>query len=178
MRILAAFALCVAAACTSSGGSSRSSESTAAQGESVRLTVRDFRSGAQFELVSQSLVSALDQYSKVAPDASRKVQDDELLTALRDYLEKEGLAELAAPGKAPGFSSGTKAWTLEVEDASGVRHLLATPQTPAEDMKRMRSLLDAVLATYNETQGWQAVDIKAKHGEDYFNRQRPTVKKP
>lgn len=182
MRILLVLLLVSFAACTSSG-SSRSSTTaadgtTAPRGEAIRMTVRDYRSSARFELVSQALVGALEQYSTLAPDASRKVQDDELMTALRDYLEGEGWSELAQRGKAPELTDGAKAWTLEVEDARGARFVLATPETPKADMQRMRALLDAVLATYNETQGWQAVDIKARTGEDYFQRQQPTVKKP
>lgn len=173
-------ALCLAGACTSSSGSRpSSSDPAAAQArEPVRMTVADYRSSAVFELVNEAHTSAIDQYSKVATDAARKVQEDELMLALRDYLEQEGLSKLAQPGKAPTFAKGTKAWTLEVDDARGLRHLVATPSTPPEDMKKMRGLLEAVLATYNETQGWQAVDIRAKHGEDYFNQQRPAVKNP
>ncbi|MBI5432558.1 MAG: hypothetical protein HZA52_06990 [Planctomycetes bacterium] len=181
MRLSILLALCLAGACTSSGGERPSSSDSAAAAqarEAVRMTVADYRSSAVFELVNQAHTSAIDQYSKVATDAARKVQEDELMLALRDYLEEEGLSKLAQPGKAPTFAKGTKAWTLEVDDARGLRHLVATPGTPPEDMKKMRGLLEAVLATYNETQGWQAVDIRAKHGEDYFNEQRPAVKNP
>jgi hypothetical protein len=185
LRLARALSLCLAAACTSSGGSrpadgepSAAPSRAPATAESVRMTVRDYRSGASFELVSQAHTAPLDQYSKVAADASRKVQEDELMRALRDYLEDQGLARLALPGAAPALAAGSKAWTLEVADARGVRHVVATPETPAEDMKRLRALLDAVLATYNETQGWQAVDLRSRRAEDYFNRQQPAVKKP
>lgn len=183
-RTILLLALCLSGACTSASGGPDASGATdsnsagKSQGEAVSMIVTDYRSGAVFELVSQAHTAALDQYSKVAADASRKVQDDELMTALRDYLVDEGLDELAQPGKAPRLAKGAKAWTLEVSDAKGARHVIATPQTSADDMKRMRTLLDAVLATYNETQGWQAVDIKAKRGDEYFEQTRPTGKNP
>lgn len=185
MRATFVFVLClataVAAGCTSSGAPNRASAdsaATAAKGESVRMTINDYRSGATFELVNRSHTDALDQYSKISSSASRKVQDDELMTALRDYLEDEGFEKLAHSGSAPTFSKDTKAWTLELADAKGTRHVVATPQTPIEDMKAMRKLLDAVLATYNETQGWQAVDIKSKRAEDYFRAKSSSGKNP
>jgi hypothetical protein len=183
MRSLTILVLLLIAACTSSGGASSTSASPAAtapakQGQPLRMTVCDYRSGAVFELVNQSHTSAVEQYSKLAGSASRKVQDDEIMSALRAYLDDQGFARLSQVGKAPTYTKGAKAWTLEVADAHGERFLLATPQTGADDMQALRTMLDAVLATYNETQGWQAVDIKAKRGEDYFNDQRPAVKKP
>jgi hypothetical protein len=170
----------LAQSCTSSGAprQAASASTEASKGEAVRMTVADYRSGATFELVNQAHTTAIDQYSKVSTDASRKVQDDELMFALRDYLVDEGFDDLARSGAAPALAHGTKAWTLELADGKGARHLVATPETSADDMKAMRKLLEAVLATYNETQGWQAVDIKSKRGEDYFQGKRSTGKNP
>ncbi len=161
--------LAALAACSSPRGSTSApqagdttadSSATATKGDPLRMTVTQFQNGAVFELVNRSHSDPVEQYSTVRSDASRKVQDDKLMAALRDGLRDNGYDKLAHSGRAPALATGTRAWTLEIESKDGTSYILATPETPADTLKKMRELRDAVIEVYNRTQGWQSVEIK------------------
>lgn len=179
LRFLACVLVSCLAACASSSRPASSADANAPAGpsQSVRLAVTDFRTAATFELVSESHTGYLEQYSTVRNDASRKVQDDEVMTALRAYMRERGYDRYARSGRAPALERGAKAWVLEADGPDGPTHALVTPSTSGDELQTLREIREVVLEAYNRTQGWQAVEVK--DGQLPFKKPEfPGQKKP
>ncbi len=142
----------------SAGCASSPSGAEAAAGEPLRLTFVDHRTHQVCELVNQSHTDRLTYYSTPRGDASTKVQEDEVMRDLLEWLEDHDLDDYAVAGPAPRMGGGTF-WTLEIEGPGGIVHVTETQATPVEDKEGLRQLMQAVLQTYNVTPGYQAVSV-------------------
>lgn len=157
------------AGCASSGGSS-----ARADGRALRVTFVDYRTSQRLELVNEAHTSRLEQYSEIRNDAMRKVQSDEVMGALVDYLYDEGFAERATPGPMTPGGGGRLLWGLEIVEGDGEpSHVTETKGLTAAEKQDLRQLSFAFLSTYNATYGAQAVEVQA--GQSPFKApERPT----
>lgn len=159
--LLLASAGVLLASCSATSGS-RGDDGDPADGEPVRMRLVHYLQDIRFELVSEAHTPRLEQYSTVADKewlkASRKVASNKWMSGLRDFLEKQGYDEDAKPGASPDGARGLR-WSLEVEDARGVRHVsyLGTEEMPVQ--RRMNTYQKAFIDTFNSTQAFQAVEI-------------------
>jgi len=160
-RLLCALSFAgLALSCSSSGAAGGADEAGGAKGEPLQLIFVEYKSGARMELVNESHTSKLEQYSQVRTDASRKVQSDEMISALVDYLEDNGFRKLAVPGDPPYLTGGQFYWTLQLVEPDGQAYVAEGRTTSPADKQRLRVFSQAFLSTYNYTQGWQAVEVK------------------
>jgi hypothetical protein len=146
----------LACACASS------SKSAATPGEPQRIQLVTYARPMRFELVNLTHTGRLEQYStKVKRDeANRKVQTDELLAALVEWMDDNGFRRLSRPGRAPTTAIEGVAWALEIERPQGVAHVLLTTSMAPQDVKDCVTLKNGFLETFNATYGLQAVEVK------------------
>jgi len=130
----------------------------------LRVTLRDYRSGQRFELVSESHTSALELYSEKRASASTKVQSDEVMQGLVDFLREQQFDRHAAPGKAPLQAQGGYTNALEVDRAGQVMHMIGGKSVPAAEQKVLAVCRANFLMLYNQTDSWQTVDNRAGDG--------------
>lgn len=157
--LLFAAAGCLAVSCATNpaeGGS----------GRALRVSLLDYRSQKSFELVSESHTSRVEQYSKVRAQPSRKVQTDEIMGQLVDWMDDHEFGRLALAGPAPRSAPERAVWSLELEEPEGVRHCLLIKDMPAADGLACRQLIAGVLDIFNNTYGAQTVEVK--EGETPF----------
>lgn len=168
--LLALLAL-LAAACTAPA-----SRKPGRTGEPVRVAFIDYRSARRLELVNESHTERLEQYSQVRADASRKVQTDEVMAALVEYLDANGLGERAQVGPAPAVppSGSGLSMAIEVEVGGATSHVPAYRDMAAGDKERVRVLAAAILDTYNATYSLQAVE--SRPGETPFETPKPPAR--
>jgi hypothetical protein len=124
------------------------------------MTFVDYRTGAKLELVNQSHTDALELYSTPRADAARKVQTDELMIDLWDFLRDSGYGSFAVEGAAPPVQSKAFLWSLEVEGQHGFSHVREETTLPDDKKEELRRLSYGFLQTYNATQGWQTIETK------------------
>ena len=129
-------------------------------GEALRVGYIDYRNQTVLELVSTAHTDRLEQYSQIRANASRKVQSDEVMTALVEYLDDNGFGELAQPGPAPFQGDGHSVWSLEIERPGGLSHVTYPIGLPADQKQRYGLLWQTFLDTYNATYSLQAVEMK------------------
>lgn len=179
-REIAVLALFLASsACASSKpdeSGANSAVADAASGVPVRVAVLEYQHSVRVELVNNSHTDKLEQYSKIRPDASRKVQDDDVMAALVEYLDQEGFERLALPGLAPAMGSRLTTWALEIETPTSKQHILGSALTTAEDKRLALKMKTAVVQLFNVTRGWQAVQVQ--DGKLPFQGTTPPVKQP
>jgi hypothetical protein len=138
----------------------------AVTGKPMRIAFRDFRSGQDLELVNESHTAPTELYSTILTSAVRKVQTDEVVEALYDYLEEKGFESHARSGAIPAAQDGQAIAGLEVEDGRGRRHWLATRAQDKAEKTAVFECAKAFVDTYNLTYALQAV--KLAPGEDPF----------
>ena len=173
MRSLLFIALIALVSCSSTA----SSGSTSANGP-VRVTLTQWRDGQYFELVSDSFTSKVESksrvevYSTVRPDAQRKVQADEVIDELLVFFAEHGFDELSTAGHAPApkIQQETGGWTIEVEDAKGLRFALTVGRN-SEDKVELLMMIQAFFEIWNNTFGLQSVDLQP--GDSPFKRATP-----
>jgi hypothetical protein len=121
------------------------------------VTVRDYRSKLSFSLVGGSDEERVSFYSKKRDDASTKIQTPEIMEELVSFFRKQGLEKRASSGTAP-VTTSTATKCIEVRDGDGVRHLLRTPQMPADVANAFEQYVQAFLIVYQETYALQSVE--------------------
>ena len=162
-RLIPTFITCaLLAACSSTGGSGgRSSSGDGAEGEPIILVYTYFQTGASMELANESHTNRLNQYSEPRSNANRKVQSDDLMKDLIDYLDAKGFSKEAIQGDPPYMTGGDLSWTLQLERPSGKSYVAESKTSSTREKRRLRIYSQAFLSTYNATQGWQAVKIES-----------------
>lgn len=158
--LLAAAGL-LAVACSSAPPSNPDAPS-----EPLRVGYVDYRNQTVLELVNTAHTDRLEQYSQVRESASRKVQSNEVMQALVEFLDQNGFPELAQPGRAPAQADERVLWSLELERGGAASHVTYPAGLPADQKRRYGLLWQAFLDTYNSTYSLQAVKVKA--GETPF----------
>jgi hypothetical protein len=124
----------LSACATPSGGSASADSSTPA-----RVTFRDYQEGTKFELVNEAHT-----------DPSTKVANNEVISALLDYLSDSGFESQARSGAAPRTSSAWQ-YSGEIETTAGTVFLAVNSSTPADQRKMF---LDCYM---NHVQLWSNV---------------------
>jgi hypothetical protein len=177
--LLLATASVLLAACSSTSGSGGGGGDPAS-GEPVRMRLVHYLQGIRFELVSEAHTPRLEQYSTVADSAwlkaSRKVASNKWMSGLRDYLEDQGFDKDAKPGASPDAARGLR-WSLEVEDASGVRHVSYLGTEELSVQRRMNTYQKAFIDTFNSTQAFQAVEIDDQASQELFRNPVPAARR-
>jgi len=135
----------LSACATPSGGSASADSSTPA-----RVTFRDYREGTKFELVNEAHTDRVELYSKISTDPSTKVANNEVISALLDYLSDSGFESQARSGAAPRTSSAWQ-YSGEIETTAGTVFLAVNSSTPADQRKMF---LDCYM---NHVQLWSNV---------------------
>lgn len=183
LLIALTFAATLLAACASSSSSKAGvAAGSGKTGKSISMTLVDYRSGTRLELVNASHTDPVEQYSTARADASRKVQTDDLMDGLWDYLRDQGFERDAKNGNAPTVTPGAKGgyrWSLQVTRPEGTSYVGEADNAADKDRKRLLVFKKAFVDTYNATQGWQAV--KVQPGEQPFrgpNLQGSNAKPP
>lgn len=152
------------AGCSSPGsGSAGGGEGVAAeqeQGPALRVTYRDLRSGVPMDFASNT-----HPVAEGAGTSSVKVLDVESMSGFIGALEGGGFDDVAQDGRAPRSNRFTR--TLEIERDGRVAHYAVGESSPIQDLQRMNTLFDAVLATFNSVNGWRAVDNPSGSGFFY-----------
>jgi len=166
---------CFVIAAFASACSSNPSQSDIALDRSVAL--RDFRRAQRFELVNEAQRSRIDQYSQVRSDANTKIQTNEIMATLAEYLREHGFDEFGQPGSLPEQVAEGIAWGMELREGAQARYVLGYP--PGFDLAQQQKLRDlrvAFLETYNQTYSLQAVEVKP--GETPFKAPATPQKRP
>ncbi|HUR28157.1 MAG TPA: hypothetical protein VM509_08215 [Planctomycetota bacterium] len=139
-----------------------SSRSAAERGPAYLLRYTDYKSGIRMELVNESHTSHVDQYSKLRAqsDASRKVTSDEWMQGLVAYLDDEGWSKEEQQGNAPSMAKGSLSWSIQSVGPDGSSFIAAAPTMKGAQIKRLVTMKNAFIQTYNATPGFQAVSAK------------------
>lgn len=144
-----------------------------------RVAWVDYRSNVRLELVNETHTGRVEQYSttRKLAEASRKVQTDEVMAGLIDFMRDEGFDSRAREGPMPRGSDGQSVMGLEIEDGGAIEHVLAWRGMPADDREAVLKLAQSFAELFNATYGLQAVEV----GQDespFENPVGPVRKKP
>jgi hypothetical protein len=155
--------LCTFAACKSASGDS------SAERSEVLVTLYNYKSGARFELASESHTNRVDYYSGERDDAARKIQTDEVMSAFLRELDQSGLSSYAKTGKAPRSTQNEVIrWGLEVAARNGREvHWLVGTGSNSEEWKQFDQCRDTFLQLYNSTVSYQSV--RNQGGKNFFD---------
>ena len=144
----------LAASCTSTG--------SAAPGARLRVTLVDHRAGNRFELVSESHTSSVEYYSTARSDASRKILDDDVMTALIDELDANDFERFARSGRAPspGGGPGRQVITrsLEIDRGGRVEHWSIGQGSVGAERGKFHACAGAMLQVYSLARSYQAIE--------------------
>jgi hypothetical protein len=130
------------------------------KGPAYLMRMIDYKSGARLELVNESHTSAVDQYSKVREDNTRKVASDDLMRKLIAYTREEGWSKEAVQGSPTGLTRSSALWSLELVGPDGSSYITQPFKVEAAQRKRLRTIQAAFIDTYNATQGFQAARVR------------------
>lgn len=156
------------AACASGGKAQENAHSV------LLVRLQDFRTGERFELASESHTDRVAYYSGERRDADRKVQSDEIMSALVSELDNQGYGAHARTGRAPNLgSSEVVRWGLEVESDSTQTHWLVGTGSQPADWKAFQKCRDMFLQLYNITVSYQTV--QNPEGKAYFEDGKSTA---
>jgi hypothetical protein len=133
-------------------------------GDRIRVTLKDYRSGANFELVSESYMDRVEYYSRTRNSAGRKFQTDEILLALMEHLEDEGLSDHAQGGRAPSSGGDLITRAFEVERNGEIECWPVGRGSALAERKRFIRCTTDFLELYTVTQSFQAIDNTAGPG--------------
>jgi hypothetical protein len=137
----------------------------------VLVRLHDFRTGERFELASESHTDRLAYYSDSRHDAARKVQTDEIMSALVGELARQGYEGRARAGRAPAIgASDVIRWGLEVQDGEVQSHWLVGSGSAPADWQAFQKCRDLFLQLYNITVSYQTV--QNDEGKSYFDEQK------
>lgn len=144
-----------------------------------RITLRDYKSERQardFELYDKGSGDELAYYSEARNQAPRKFIEPKMMTALFEFMSKNGFATYAQEGPAPRHMdpTGRLRYAFEWKTRDGVRHWPMgdsniAPALAAE-RKDFRAAQQMFLELYNATSSYQAVQNAS--GRDLFDEEQ------
>ncbi len=161
--LLAALAGLLLAACASSPRSDAPS-ATAGKGEPVRLTMHQAHGDRVFELVNEAHTDPVGYYSEKRSSNARKIQNDEIVAELLDYLRDNGFDRWSTPGAA--FPADQVSWTLELETPAGVSHVAWVGGKDRRELEDLVNIKMGFLGIYNATGSAQSTRLEP--GENPF----------
>ncbi len=135
-------------------------------GDRLRITLRDYQGGRNFELVSESHSDRIAYYSSVRDDANRKYQVDAVVAALLRELDKSGFDKYAQDGRAPSSAGGALTRAFEIQDNDRVRHWVIGDGSNSDEKRRFIESMTTFVQLYNVTESFQA--IQNENGERVF----------
>jgi hypothetical protein len=141
-----------------SAGCSSAGSAPAGDAARLRVTLRDYKGGRRFELVSESHTSRVDYYSEARGDAARKFQSDKVMALLVEELDKQGFDEHEQEGRAPSAGGELITWGLEVQTGDRTRHWIVGRGSAFEDLTDFGECREAFLQLYNVTDSYQAIE--------------------
>ncbi len=149
-------ALVAAVALPLAGGCASTSAASEAEGDALRITLRDYRVGQRFEIVSRSHTDPVAQYSRRVDDPARKVEEDVVVAKTIEHLASQGFEEFAQVGPAPRAGGFTKAF--EIEGPGGTMHFVVGPGSTAEQQRAMATMARDFIQLYSAIPAFQTVD--------------------
>jgi hypothetical protein len=129
-------------------------------GKPVRVKYVAYARGQNCEIVNESHTNPHEHYSKKVSlaQAYTKIQSDEVVQALLERLDDQGMKGRLQPGRAPELAVGSKAQALEVETDAGVRSWLVQEKSPQAERVAFLKCVKDFVELYNATNQMQAVD--------------------
>jgi hypothetical protein len=178
---LALLCLSLLGACGAPGAGrgGAATDASAAEARQLRVRWQVYSSGQDLALASQGLLDRTSTYSQAVPiaNASTKIAPDEVVQALIEHLDAQGLRSQA--GAAPAAGQG---WSqsIEIEDAGAKRWLGVGPSSRLDDQKRFRECWMAFTAVYNQTYQLQTVEEAPdwQRQDSVLKSQRQRAKSP
>ena len=155
---LLACSLCALVVGCASSSSPSGSGGAADDGARMRVTLRDYKGGNVFELVSESHTNRVDYYSAARADASRKIQTDEVMEVLIEELEKQGFKSHRQEGRGPSQGGAVISWGIEVEEGPRTDHWVVGKGSAIDEIQAFSECRDAFLQLYNITASYQAIE--------------------
>lgn len=156
LACMALFATCGAPGSGSGAGGAQAS-GPSAEPRQLRVRWQVYSSAQDLALASQGLLDRAATYSQAVPlaAASTKIAPDEVVAALIEHCDSQGLR--SQPGAAPAAGLG---WSqsIEIEESGGKRWFGVGASSPLEEQKRFRECWQAFTAVYNQTYQLQAVE--------------------
>ena len=152
--------LCLGAASCASSGAEIS-------GDELRVTLRNYRAGQNFELVSESHTDRVEYYSTPRDDAARKVVEDDMVAALIGELDKRGFRKQGEVGRAPSQGGSLLTWGLEIDRGGPVEHWIIGQGTEPDELLRFQEGVQVFLELYNNVISFQT--IENPEGRNYFD---------
>jgi len=129
-RALGLLFLGLLTACASSPNSTKESVNSTP----ARVRFMDYRQGTVFELVNEAHTDRVALYSEVRSNTTTKVTNNEVMSALLDYLDSSGFERHARRGIAPRTSS-TLRWGGEIETGGGSIYMVVDDNSPLDQRK-------------------------------------------
>lgn len=157
------------------GCASPSGSSSARTGDRLRVTLKDYKSGAYWELVSESHTDRLEYYSTERTGAARKVQTDEVMDALIDELDAQGYDDHAQDGRAPSAGGEVITRALEVDENGDVTHWIVGRGVAPEAWQRFNVCVNQFLQLYNLSASFQTV--RNDRGHAFFDEAKTKTEK-
>ena len=133
----------------------------------LRVTMRRYKQGQVFELVSETHTNAKEYYSTLRKDANRKVLPDRSMQSLVDGIRQAGMSEYGQDGPAPTSAVGGIASSFEIQQGEAVTSWAPRPGSTEAARKEQQAfffLLNDFLKIYSQTESFQFVTNK-KGGE-------------
>ena len=144
---------------------------SAGGGGPTRVELEFYGERAQrFELVSESYTDRVAYYSTERTDAARKFQADEVMDALLEELDREGLERYLEPGPAPSQGHGVVTRAFEVERRGTTRHWAVGKGTEIGERQAFIACTQTFLQLYSQTAGFQT--IHNEQGPAFFEKAR------
>ncbi len=128
-----------------------------------RITLRHYKQGKVFELVSETHTDPAEYYSTLRADANRKVLPDGSMHALIKGLRQAGLDQYGQDGPAPTQAVGGVSKSFEIERGGQVTSWAPRAGSSAEAREEQQAfflIMNDFLKIYSETPSFQFVSNK------------------
>jgi hypothetical protein len=176
--VLVALAACSSPNAKASNGAANDGAAPKGSGTPTQVRYVIYASGQRLGLVNESHSNRAEHYSetKKLSEAGTKVTSDEVLEAVVEYFDEQGLFKTAASGVAPATSVNGISQALEVSIGGSVRHVTIGRGTAVDDHQRFLICAKAFADVYNATYGLQSVDRSPDFEDQARSKKKSAVK--
>jgi len=126
----------------------------------MRVTLRRYKQGQVFELVSESHTDPKKYYSTLRADANRKVLPDRAMQSLVSGIQEAGMNEYEQEGPAPTTASAGVRSSFELQHGEHLTHWAPHANASAKEQELFFVLLNDYLKIYSQTESFQFVQNK------------------
>lgn len=144
----------------------------------MRVTLRRYKQGQVFELVSESHTDPKQYYSTLRQDANRKVLPDGSMQALVKGIRSAGMDSYGKPGPAPKNATNGIASSFEIERGGSLSSWAPRPGSSEEALKEQQAfflIMNDFLKIYSQTESFQFV--RNEKGSQIFEDARLKTKR-